>query len=207
MLSYYTPRWVAIERWSPWLFLLAGLFLFIGASTSGVALLIEGRKFDNWVGLTLEFGRLAALLGTAGLSVRISRQHTRLGQLSRGVAVLAAVFTGGLIASAILTAVGFLSSSPPTVGLGTYVLSVTAFLLYGVVIIRTGSYPTSIGALLLVNVTALLIVFFGRLVLPLGLVATVVPGSQFLLYSAVGYRLRIEHASTRQPAPVSDTTP
>ncbi|MEF8813534.1 MAG: hypothetical protein V5A55_06915 [Halovenus sp.] len=173
---------------------------------SGVALLIEGRQFNNWVGLTLEFGRLAALLGTAGLSVQISRQNKRLGQLSRGVAVLAAVFTGGLITAATLTAAGFLSSSPLIVGLSTYVLSVTTFLLYGVVIIRTGSYSTFVGALLLVNVAALLVVFFGRLALPLGLLAAVIPGFQFLLYSVVGYRLRIDHSSTRQTAPVSDTT-
>lgn len=206
MSNYYTPHWVAIERWSPSLFLIAGLFLFIGASTSGVALLMEARQFDNWLGITLEFGRLAALLGTAGLSVQIGRQHKRLGQLSRGVAVLAAVFTVGLIASAILTAAGILSSSSPALGLSTYVLSVTAFLLYGVVIIRTGSYPTTIGALLLVNVAALMTVFFGRLILPMGLLAAVIPSIQFLLYSVLGYRLRIEQASTRQPAPVTETT-
>jgi len=60
---------------------------------------------------------------------------------------------------------------------------------------------------LLANVGALLVVFFGRLFVPLGLVATVMPAIQVLLYLSVGYTLRAQSVTSRQTAPAAETTP
>lgn len=207
MINHTTSPWVGIERWSPHLFLLAGVFLIIGALMSGFAFVDQSQLFDDWISLSLEFGRVAALVGTAGLSVKLMRQNTRLGKLSRGVASLAIVSTSVLIVWAMLNAAGLLSDPIPILGVGTYVLSVSTFLLYGVLIIRTRSHTRLVGALLIANVAALLVVFFGRLVLPLGLLAAAIPSFQALVYFGIGHRLRIDHASTRQTAPVSDTSP
>lgn len=200
-------QWNKLEQRSPRLFIAAAVFLLVGAANSGLAFLIDGYTFSGWLGIVLELGRLAALLGTAGLSVQVVNRNARLGNLTRAVASLAVVFVTVLIALATLTVAGVLADPIGIVGLAAYVLSVSTFLGVGVGIIRTGAHPRWVGGLLLVNVVALLVVFFGQLFVPLGLVATVVPGTQVLLYVSVGYTLRGRSVRTRQTAPAADTTP
>jgi hypothetical protein len=195
-----------LEQWSPWLFALGAVFLLVGAAHNGLAFLKSGYAFNNWLGLVLELGRLTALLGAAGLSVRVARQNARLGNLGRIVASLAVVFVTTLITLAALKTAGVLADPIGIVGLGAYALSVSTFLVVGIGIVRTNAYSRLIGGFLLANVGALLVVFFGRLFVPLGLVATVIPGIQVLLYFSVGYTLRSQNVTTRQTAPVADTT-
>jgi hypothetical protein len=201
-----TNRWNELEGWSPRLFVLAAVFLLVGAANSGLAFLGDGYAFNEWLGIILELGRLAALLGTAGLSVRVLTRNERLGNLTRAVASLAVVFVAVLIALATLEVAGVRTDPIGLIGLVAYVLSVGTFLVAGVGIVRTGAHSRRIGGLLLVNVVALLVVFFGRLFVPLDLVATVVPGIQVLLYLSVGYSLRGRSVSTRQTAPATETT-
>ena len=150
------------------------------------------------------FRRLAALLGTAGLSVGVVNRSVRLGYLTRAVASLAVVFVTALTAMATLTVAGVLAEPIGIVGLFACVLSVSAFLVVGVGVVRTGAYSRRIGGLLLVNVVALLIVFFGRSVVPLGLVATVVPALVVLLYLGVAYDLRALGVGVGQPTTTTD---
>jgi hypothetical protein len=200
-------QWNRLEQWSPRLFVLAAVFLFVGATNSGLAFLSDGYVFNKWLGIVLELGRLTALLGTAGLSVQVVHRNARMGNLSRAVASLAIVFVTVLIALATLEAAGVLADPIGVIGLVAYVLSVSTFLLVGIGVVRTGAHSRRIGGLLLVNVVALLVVFFGRLFVPLGLVATVVPGIQILLYLSLGYTLRGWSVTTRRLAPASDTPP
>ena len=200
-------QWKHLEGWSPRLFILAAVFLLVGAANSGLAFFVDSYTFNEWLGVVLELGRLAALLGTAGLSVGVVNRSVRLGYLTRAVASLAVVFVTALTAMATLTVAGILADPIGIVGLFAYVLSVSAFLVVGVGVVRTGAYSRRIGGLLLVNVVTLLIVFFGRSVVPLGLVATVVPGIQLLLYLSVGYTLRGWSVTAQVAAPTTDTSP
>lgn len=198
-------QWEKLAQWSPQLFILAAVFLFIGAANSGLAFLSDAYPYDEWHGIVLEFGRLAALLGTAGLSVQVVERNARLGKLNRAVASLAVVFVTALIVLATLAAAGVFANPPGIIGLVAYVLSVSTFLVTGIGVIRTGAHSRWVGRLLLVNVVALLVVFFGRLFVPLGLVATVIPAIQVLLYFSVGHYLKVESATSRQAAPATDT--
>ena len=187
MVTSNKQQWKRLEEWSPRSFILAAVFLLVGAANSGLAFFVDSYTFNEWLGIVLELGRLAALLGTAGLSVVVVNRSVRLGYLTRAVASLAVVFVTALTAMATLTVAGVLADPIGVVGLLAYVLSVSAFLVVGVGVVRTGAYSRRIGGLLLVNVVALLIVFFERVFIPLGLVATVVPALQILLYLGVAY--------------------
>lgn len=203
MLTANSQRWETLEQWSPRLFVLAAVFLLVGAANSGLAFLVEGYRFDAWGGIILEFGRIGALLGTAGLSVGIVNRSARLGALTRAVPSLAVGFVTALTAMAALTVGGVIAEPIGIVGLLAYGVSVSAFLLVGAAIVRTGAYSRRVGGLLLVNVLALLVVFFGRVFVPLNLVATVVPGLQVLLYLGVGYALRERTVMIGQTAPTT----
>lgn len=199
--------WQKLEQWSPWLFGIAAVCLLVGLANNGLAYLYDGYGFNEWLGLVLELGRLAALLGTAGLSVQVLARQPRLGQLGRAVASLAVVAVTGLIALATLKAAGILADPIGSLGLIAYVLSVGTFLLVGGGIVRTGAHCRRVGGLLLANVIALLAVFFGRLFVPFGLIATLVPSVQVLLYLSVGHVLRGGSLMTQRTAPATETTP
>lgn len=198
-------QWNRLDRWSPRLFILAAAFLLVGAANSSLAFLSDSYASTEWLNLALEFGRLAALGGTAGLAMRVANRNAWLGHLTRAIASLAVVFVTILTALATLEVAGILADPIGILGLVAYVFSVGAFLVAGVAIIRTGAHSRWIGGLLLVNVVALLVVFFGRLFVPLELVATVVPGTQVLLYLGVGHALQGRSMPTRQAAPATDT--
>lgn len=201
------PGWNTLEQSSPWLFTLAAAFLLVGAANSGLSFLTDGYTFNEWLGIVLELGRLAALLGAAGLSMQIVDRDARIGNIVRAVASLAAVGVTALIAMATLVVTGALVDPIGSLGLVAYVLSVSTFLAVGIGILRTDAYSPRIGVLLLVNVIALLVVFFGRLVVPLGLVATVIPAMQVLLYLGVGFTLRGLNVTTQRAVPATDTIP
>lgn len=207
MSTHGTRAWAELERWSPRLFAVAAVCLLFGAANSGVSFFLEGYAFDSWLGIVLELGRLAALLGTAGLSVRVADRGGRLGTLGRVVAALAVLAIAALITLVTLEVLGVLTDPVGAFGLVAYVLSVSAFLLVGVGIVRTGAHPRWVGIFLLANVAALLVVFFGRLFVPLGLLAAVVQTVQVVLYASVGYVLRAQRATAQQTTLATETTP
>lgn len=205
-MSLGNKKWAVLERWSPRFFLLAGMFLFVAGVMSGMAFLGHGPLYDAWLVVPLELGRVAALAGTLGLSTKLHEHDARLGRLGRAVAALTIGLTVVLTASAILYRTGLLSAPIPAIGIASFVLSVATFLLYGLGVLRTRSHSTLIGRLLIVNVIALLVVFFGRILLPLGLLATVIPGAQVLIYVAISRRLRSQHVTARHSPATPDTT-
>ncbi len=207
MGMFSTRRWADLERWSPRLFVSAGVFLLVGAANSGLAFAFESYAFDAWGAIVLELGRIAALLGLAGLTVEVMTRDSRVGYLTRAVTAMAVGFVTLLTTWAALSVAGLAGDPVAVVGLPAYVLSVGSFLLVGAAVVRTEAYARRVGWLLLVNVVALLVVFFGRLVVPLGLVATVVPALQVLLYGSVGYTLHASVATTTESTPATKPTP
>lgn len=203
-MAYSDTVWATLEEWCPRLFILAGVFLLVGAANNGLAFMTDGHPFDEWLGIVLELGRLAALLGTAGVSIEVVRRNSWVGNLNRAVTSLAVVSITVLIALASLDVAGVLADPIGIVGLVAYVLSVSTFLVVGIGVIQTDAHSRRIGGLLLGNVVALLTVFFGRLFVPLGLVATVVPVCQSILYLGIGHNLRNLSVTTRQTTSAMD---
>lgn len=202
-----TRGWASLEQWSPRLFVLAGVFLLVGATNSGLAFVFDSYAVDAWGTIVLEFGRIAALLGTAGLTVEVMARDGRLGYPMRIVTALAVGFVTVLTGWASLSVAGVAGDPAAFLGLPAYLLSVGSFLLAGAAVVRTEAYARWVGWLLLVNVLALFVVFFGRLVLPLGLVATVIPACQVLLYGSIGYSLHASVEMRTESAPSSKPTP
>lgn len=200
-------QWKSLEQWSSALFLFASVILFATALYRGVAYLVEGISFDFIVGNFMLFGRLAVILGLGGLSVQVANRSPRLGKVSRGVVVLAALFTIVLFVLAMLDSLGVMTSSLLAVfGLGTFVLSVATYGFVGVSVLRTGAYSPMIGALLIAATMSLLVVFVGLMFLPSGVIGTIIEGLLAVIYLIVGYRLRTEHPPTTQAEPASGTT-
>lgn len=202
-----TIPWDSLEQRSSDLFFLASVILLVAAIHRGSAFVLDGFAFNYWLGLTSVLGRLAALLGVAGLSVQIATRNARLGNVGRAVVSLAVVFAVGLLALGILENAGFSTPVIAVFGLGTFLLSVIAFLCFGLAVVRTGAYSTLVGSLLLAAAVALLVVFFGQQALPEHLIGAVIEGVLFGLYLGIGYRLRTERAPGRQADPAADATP
>lgn len=207
-MTAITNWFKTLEQWSPRLFLLAGGILLIAAANYAVTHLVDTITFNSWVGLTVLIGRLASLLGVAGLSVQILHRNSRLGKLSRVIVSLAILFTTGLLVTAILSNLGVDNPIAPIFGLGTILLSIITYFLFGIVIIRTGAYSTLIGGLLLTATAGLLWGFFGQMILAerwLGVIGTIAEGVLFATHIAIGYRLLNQENSTDRADPVSNT--
>lgn len=206
MVDVSAGRWRSLEQWSPNLFLLGGVFLLIAAANRGIAFLLESYAFNDWVGLAVVLGRGAVLLGILGLSVRITESNPRSGKWTLRVATLAIVFATGLLVLAILDNTGFTTEIIAVFGLGTFLLSLIAFIVAGVSIVRTGAYSKLIGYLLLVSAVALLVVFFGQMLVTEEIIGTVIEATLFLLYLGIGYLLRTQSSPATRTATTDSAT-
>lgn len=196
-----------LARLSPHLFFFASVILLVAAVHRGSTFLLEGVSHNSWVSLVKLFGRLAALLGIAGLSFRISRHSPWFGKASRAVASAAILTTVVLMALITAENVGLTSGLVPVVGLGTFLLSVGTYSLSGIAIVRTRAYPVLIGELLLAAAVSLLVVVFGSLVLPIQWMGVIIEAILFLLYFGIGYSIRAGDVLTGGTEPASDTIP
>ena len=198
--------WEQLARLSPNLFFFASVILLVASLHRGSTLLLDGVAHNSWVSLLKLFGRLAALLGIIGLTLRISQYDRRLGKMSWTVAAAAVLVTIVLITIVTAGNMGFTLGLVSVVGLGTFLLSVGTYSLGGIAIIRTGAYPVPIGKLLLAAAASLLVVFFGMTVLPIDWIGVLIEGVLFLLYLGVGYFLRAGDTAPLQTKSVSDMT-
>ena len=196
-----------LARLSPHLFFFASVILLVAALHRGATFLLDGVSHNLWVSLMKLFGRLAALLGISGLSLRISQRAPRLGRVSRTVASAAVLFTLALIILVTAENIGFTLGFVPVVGLGTFLLSVGTYSLSGIAIIRTEAYPVLIGKLLLAAAVSLLAVFFGMVFLPINWISVIIEAMLFLLYLGVGYSIRTGDGIAVGTEPTSDTIP
>ena len=199
----------SLERWSPHLFSLGAVLELVFALNNGLAFLLDGFSFVDWLYPTVLLGRAAVLLGIAGLSVRVTDRSPRIGKWSRIVLALAFVFTLGLLSLSLLEIAGvtIMWNSPifAVLGLGTVALTVITFALFGVLILRSGAFSTATGGLLLAAAVTVVGVFVGLNVLPSRLVGGVGEGVLFILFLVTSLRLRTEFMTTDRPEPASNT--
>lgn len=200
-----TALWDTLEQWSPRLFLLGSVFILIFALHNGIVYLTDAT-FQDWMYPSVLLGRLAVLLGIAGLSVQLVSHTPQVGKLGRVVVVVAVGFTIGLLVLGPLEMAGIFSTPfIGVVGLGTVILSVLTYALFGVAILRTGAYSTLIGGLLLAATVVLLALFVGLMTFPARLAGAVGEGALFALFVSIGYSLRAEFEATDRAAPAPDT--
>ena len=199
----------SLERWGPHLFSLGAVLELVFALNNGLAFLLDGFSFVDWLYPTVLLGRAAVLLGIAGLSVRVTDRSPRIGKWSRIVLAVAFVFTLGLVSLSLLEIAGVTITwnSPifAVFGLGTVALTVITFALFGVLILRSGAFSTATGGLLLAAAVTVVGVFVGLNVLPSRLVGGVGEGVLFALFLVTSLRLRTEFMMTDRPEPASNT--
>lgn len=196
-----------MARLSPHLFFFASVILLVAALHRGSTFLLDGVSHNSWVSVVKLFGRLAALLGISGLSLRISQSNPRLGKVS-GIAASAPVLVTLLLITLVTAEnLGFTLGLVPVVGLGAFLFAVGAYVSSGIAIVRTEAYPVFIGELLLAAAVSLLVAFFGMIVLPIQWIGLTVEGVLFLLYFGIGYTLRTGETTRVRTERASDTTP
>lgn len=194
MTSNGTKLWESLETRMPHLFLVAGAFSLIAAANYGVAELFNGISFNSWIGLTVLLGRVASLLGVAGLSAHILNRSSKVGKLSRVVVVVAILFTFALLTAAVLKNLGIDPPLTAVLGLGTVVLSLVTYSLFGIAILRTGAHATLVGVLLIGATVALLFGLLGRAFLPIGVVGTAAELGLVVTQVGIGSHLLTESA-------------
>lgn len=205
MAGSSTTLWESLEEWSPRLFLLGGILILIFALHNGQVFLTDAT-FNNWIYPTVLLGRLAVFLGIAGLSVRVANRSPRFGKPGRVVVAVAVVSTIGLLMLGILDQIGVSTPIIAVFGIGTVVLTVITYALFGVAIIRTGAFSTLIGGLLLAAIVPILAVLFGRIALPVRLLGAISESALFVIFVVIGYVLRTEFAPTDRAEPSGNTT-
>lgn len=205
MAPVRTRQWEILEQWSPLLFLTGGVLELVFAVNNGAAFLVDGVSFIEWIYPSVLLGRLAVLFGIAGLSVQVVNRNPRSGKLARVVLSVAVVFTIGLLTLSILEALGVSTPVIALFGLGTVVLTIITYALFGVVILRTRAFSTLTGGLLLFAATTVLGVFLGLRVFPTELVGAIGEGILFVVFLATWYSLRAESQHTAGGDPASST--
>lgn len=208
MSGFNILPWSTLERRGGRLFLLAGAILLVAAANYAVPFFLEGVEFNAWIGLTVLLGRLVSLLAVAGLVGRILARSRRLGLSCQVIVVAAVLFATGLLSTAILENLGYAPPLMAVFGLGTILLSIVTYTIFGVAILRTGAYSTLIGTLLLVATAALLFGFLSQMVLPerlIGLIGTVAEIGLVLANAGIGYQLWTERGRGGRAEPAAET--
>lgn len=185
-------QWRTLETWGPMLFLIGFALELVFALNHGAAYFLESVEFMDWIYPSVLLGRLAVLLGLAGLSGRLMPRHPRVGKLSRIILALAMVFTLGLILFSILDIIGVSTPIIAVFGIGTVVLTLLSFALFGVAGLRTDAYPTVIGGLMLVATLAVLFVLLGSGTFSTNVRGAVGEGVNAFAFLAIWYILSSE---------------
>lgn len=206
-----TTPWELLETWSPRLFLVGFALELVFAVNHGLAYLMESVTFIDWIYPTVLLGRLAVLLGLAGLSVRIVTISPRFGKLSRGVASVAVLVTIGFLSLSVLHIVGFtVDFTTPIIaalGIGTVALTILTLLLFGVAGIRTDAYSSIVGGLLLVTALAVIgvLVSLGVGVLSTNVIGAVGEGVNAIAFLAIWHLLTAESKEIKSAEPATDS--
>lgn len=201
--------WETIETWSVLLFLVGGVLELLFAGINGVAYLTDVFTYQPWIGLIVLLGRLAFLVGIAGLSVRVATRNPRLGRWGRVVVLLAIGFTSGLVILAALDDFGLFTSPIIAIfGLGSVVSTVVTFALFGVAILRTDAFSPLIGGLLVAAAITLVALFIGLeiLAIPTRLAGAVGEGVFFVILLALWNVLRTESGLENRSDTTHDST-
>lgn len=196
-----TTLWESLDQWSPTLFLIGFALELVFAVNHGLAYLLESVSFIDWLYPTVLLGRLAVLLGLAGLSVQLVNSNPRYGKLSRGVVSVAVLFTAGLLSLSGLDIVGITTPIIAVFGIGTVLLTILTFLLFGVAGVRTDAYPAVVGGLLLVATFAVIGVLVSQGVLSTNVRGAVGEGINAIAFLTIWHVLGAEPKETKSAKP------
>lgn len=190
----------SVERWSPKLFLAAGVLILLAVLNHSIVLFNEGYT-PGYVSAPLVFvGLITALAGAATLYPRLREAKPRLAKLSLVAAVAGMSIFFVMLVWALANMAGVAPNPKPVIAVPALVLLLAGFVLLGITVVRTETYPTAVGLLLMALVVALLAVFLAANVLFEGEVPDLytmgVYTTQVVILLSIWSRLRTEVAST-----------
>jgi len=200
-----TGNWHTLERISPQLFLVGFVLELAFAAVHGAAYLVEGFSFIQWLYPTVILGRLAVLLGLAGMTARLARGgYDRVKTASRVILALAIVSTTGLMTLSTLIQFGVETQVIAVFGMSTVLLTLLTLTLFGVVGVATDAYPTVIGVLLLISTAAVLFVLFGQGTFSVDFRGAVGEGVNAAVFLAIWHLLSTESEARSPRGPAAD---
>lgn len=207
MPKTHTARWRSLERWSPTLFLAAGV-LFVGHAT------VRGIEAFTTVPPPVDvfgpLGYVAAILGLFGLYPTLADQSR---SISRGAAVLAGVTAPvWLLISGwnFGEAAGLLPPQTDVVPGAFFVAVILStfamYLLFGIATLRCERHTRTVGHLLLVPAAMFAVLIVGGVVLSMdsAVGGLVVGAGQALAHGAIGGRLVTGKPHADHPDPSGD---
>ncbi len=150
------------ERWSPRLFLLAGVMLLLSAAVTVVDLAVGAETFRlQWGQLTVGLGWMAGLLGLLGINGILAdgnRWLARIRAVLVGIGFVGyAIMTAGLVAIVAGIPEGELAALEPIFLPMMLVGSVLPFPLIGIACIRSDRFPSAMGVLLIAQTVAFIV--------------------------------------------------
>lgn len=215
MVGVSTPQWEALERWSPTLFLIAGVVLVVYATFNGIVAFtdVTSRTVKDVTGPA---GFVFGFVGLLGLYPTIAGRSPRLARAGAVSAVLGAVGFSTIT----LQGLARLAGVEPPAWLGIFVLvaaigMVSGFLSFGAGTLRTDVHSRALGLLLLAPATIFAVmvtqaVLFAQWGLfsetTMAWSAFTISGGQALAYLVIGYSLRTGLTTAEREVPSGDVT-
>lgn len=210
MVGDRSGRWASLENHSSTLFLGAGVLFVIAAANNAVVFSAPEYDPSTVSGPLLLLGLLAALLGMLGTYPRLRDPLPRLaraGALAATVTVLAVLV---LLVWGIGAQLDLLPELSDAVAIGSLLLMIVSFTLFGVSVLRTDVVDRTVGLLLLAEAVALVAVFAVPVLVvegdPSDSWTVGIEAVQALLLLGVGYVLRRDGSTLEHAESAPDTT-
>jgi hypothetical protein len=207
MTPYNTISRGSLERWSPTLFLVAGVLVVGHATILGVQAFTEMTTPPD---LFAPLGHLVALVGLFGLYPALADRRPTLAPAAAAVAAVPAVGWLVIFAGQVGELAGVLSSPtgvlPGVVFPVVIVSMVLTYTVFGVASLRTGVRSRTVAGRLLLPAG-----LFGGLIASIAvtgasaLVGSLFTGGLVVAYLAIGQSLRTEVAPTDSETPADAT--
>lgn len=208
MVDGSTLPWRWVERWSPWLYLIAGAVLAAYAALNGVVAFTDMAMEPT----VFQAGYIAGFLGLLGLYPGLADQRPWLARAGAGAAALGVIAFSLFTVSNLAELMGIASGNPP--GWGAFAIMaaigfVVGYLVTGVAAIRSEVYSRAVGFLLLLPGVIIILMFAS---MGTGVASPesvfVVSAGQAMTHLAIGSALKMETKSAdREDAePSADVT-
>lgn len=192
MSDRHTPRWRALEHWSPTLFLAAGV-LFVGhAAIRGIEAF---TSMPTPVDVFGPLGYVAAVLGLVGLYPTLAASSRRIPRVAAGVAGVTGAAWLLISGWNFGEAAGLLPPQTDVVPGAFFVAVILStlvmYLLFGVASLRAERHSRTFGLLLLAPAAMIAVLIVGGVVLSTDAAVggLVVGAGQTLAHGAIGGRL------------------
>lgn len=202
--------WESLERYSSTMFIAAGVLFVVAAANNAVVFSAPEYDPSTVSGPLLLVGLLAALLGLMGTYPRLRDPIPRLARAGTCVATLAVLAVLVLLVWGIGAQLDALPELSEAVAIGSLLLLIVAFTLFGVSVLRTDVVDRTVGLLLLAEAVALVAVFAIPVLVVQGEPSDTwtvgIESVQALLLLGVGYVLRRDGSTLEHAESAPDTT-